>query len=168
VRKTFIGLLAASALFMAAPAQSHPVPANGGTYTFQGAAPCAVVCSYWVDQGFTPCENPFPPGSFLDKVTNAAPTPPTGKIIVLEATLDSTLDWDSFMCANNATKTELAQGANILGEPCDNLLGPNNAAPVGCHEDMSTPITAGGTVILRAYNWSDAGPAIAKWGFTFI
>lgn len=167
MRKTIIGLVAIGAFALAVPASAH-VGANPQSHTFAGAVPCAVACSYWVEQGFTPCEAPFPPGAYLDRTTNAAPTPPAGKIVVLEATLDSGVDWDSFLCANNAAKTELAQGANILGEPCDNVLGSNNLAPVGCHEDMSTPVTAGQTVIFRAYNWSDAGPATGKWWFTII
>lgn len=169
MRKTFIGLLAAGALFMAAPAQSHVISSSGGgTFTFQGAAPCAVACSYWVDQGFTPCETPFPPGAYLDKTTNGAPAPAAGKTVtVLEGTLDSTVDWDSFLCASVAG-AELAQGANILGEPCDNLLGSNSLAPVGCHEDLSTPRTTGQTTVFRAYNWSDVGPAPAVWHYLSI
>lgn len=167
VRKTLIGLVAFGAFALAVPATAHT--GSGMTnYTFTGAVPCAVACSYWVDNGFTPCEAPFPPGAYLDKTTPGAPTPGAGKIAVLEATLDVDIDWDSFLCAKTAAATELAQGANILGDPCDNVLGANNLAPIGCHEDMSTPVTAGQQVTFRAYNWSDAGSAIGKSWVTII
>ena len=167
MRKTLIGLVALSAFALAVPATAHTGP-NMSSHTFTGAIPCATVCSYWVDNGFTPCEAPFPPGAFLDRLTGAAPTPPSGKVAILEATLDSQIDWDSFLCANTTAREELAQGANILGNPCDNILGPNNLVPVGCHEDMSTPVVGGQRVIIRAYNWSDVGPAQAKWWYLFI
>lgn len=165
VRKTLIGLAAISAFALALPASAHnatPDSVNKQTHTFTGAVPCAVACSYWVNNGFTPCEAPFPPGAFLDKKTSAAPAPGVGKIAVLEGTLDMQLDWDSFFCADTTARTELAQGANILGDPCDNILGGGSLAPVGCHEDLSTPVVGGQTVIFRAYNWSDAGSATGK------
>lgn len=171
MRKTFIGLLAAGALFMSAPAQAHDPfsPAGGGTYIFQGAAPCAVGCSYWVNQGFTPCENPFPPGAYQDKVTNGAPPPAADKTVtILDAHMDATIDWDSFFCESGGLHAELAQGANILGEPCDNIAGENSLAPVGCHEQLSTPRKLGQTTIFRAYNWSDVGPAPASWHYLSI
>lgn len=153
------------ALSIGAPASAHEL--NGTDVTFDGAIPCAVACSYWIENGFTPCEAPFPPGSYVDHLTSPAPAAPAGKIIVFEATLDPEIDWDSFFCANNAARTELPYGACLcLPPPCDVVVAGMGVA--GCHEDFSYPFVAGQQVIFRAYNWSDALPARGEYGFLFI
>lgn len=151
------------AIFMAwmsfAPAQAHR-GADATAVSFAGAVPCALVCAYWVDMGFSACEKPFPPGSYVDHLTTAAPSRDPGKIVVLEATLDSEIDWDGFLCADEVGNRELAQLTSYFG-PCESPLGPW----AGCHEDGSTPVVPGQRVIFRAYNWSDAPPATGHFWF---
>lgn len=163
-------LLAVASLAVAPGARAHTVGGGGGEHEYFGAIPCAVACSYWVGNGFTPCERPFPPGSYLDHITNPAPAPPPGRhIIILEATLDAEVDWDLFLCRSSPPYTELLVGTGQLyEEPCDNRVGDNSPLPIGCHEDFSAVLVAGQTVIMRAYNWSDALPAMGRWGHTFV
>jgi hypothetical protein len=79
------------------------------------------------------------------------------------------VDWDMFVCDllsngshNGAT---LAVGANMLGENCDNLLGPDNPVLVGCKEKEQLPAAAGKKYVIRVYNWSDAAPVdgVYRW-----
>ena len=148
---------------LATPAAAHDL--NGTDVSFVGAIPCAIACASWVDNGFLPCEAPFPQGSYVDHVTHAAPSAP-GKVTVLEGTIDPVIDWDEYFCANDETRREMGQGANILGDPCSFMIG--DILIGGCHEDMSTPVAPGQTVIFRAYNWSDALPAPGEYSFTLI
>lgn len=150
------------------PVLAH-VRAGATEVVFSGALPCTVVCSYWIDNGFTPCEAPFPRGSYIDHITAPAPTPPPTKVVALEATLDMEIDWDMFLCSNTTPPREIETGIGTpVQPPCDNRLGPNNVIPIGCHEDHSTPVVAGQTVILRAYNWSDPLDATGRYSFTVI
>lgn len=152
-------------LLAAVPAGAHTRP--GATeVTFEGL-PCAVACASWVDEGFFPCENPFPPGSYDDALTTPAPTPDPGRFVILTGTIDPELDWDVYFCESEPPYRELAQGANLDQQRCD-TLGQNSAIPLGCHEDMSIPVRAGQTVIMRAYNWSDALPATGHYWFDEI
>ncbi|HVL33384.1 MAG TPA: hypothetical protein VM600_07370 [Actinomycetota bacterium] len=159
-----VGLLATNLPSANAHAGSHNV-------TFQGAIPCGAVCAYWDGPeaaGYKACENPFPPGSWVDIKTEAAPSPPSGKKVILVLEIFPQVDWDSYICANTSARTELARGTNILGENCDNLAGPDNPVPVGCQEKAQAPAVAGRTYILRAYNWSDAAPSPGKYTWLFV
>lgn len=154
---------------VASPSGAHTYP--GATPVEWEALPCAVACSYWINNGFTPCSNPFPPGSFDDVRTAPAPEREEGKVIVLEATLDPVVDWDLFLCVGNPPTDQTCttgECVTIIGEPCDTPLGPNHIVPAGCHEDASTPVSPGQTVILRAYNWSDPLPATGSYWFRII
>lgn len=163
---------AVSVMLFAAPASAH-VNAGATRVTFGVTVPCAIACAYWVDNGFTPCENPFPPGSYDDRVTAAAPAVPEGKILILEATLDAEIDQDLFLCADNATRLELAQGWS-----CGNSLSSYSCVPAPCddptgircyrHEHASTPIRPDQRVIMRAYNWSDPSSATGHYWFTGV
>lgn len=160
------------ALMLAAaptPAGAHTYP--GATPVEWEALPCAVACSYWVDNGYTPCAHPFPPGSFDDVLTAPAPGAP-GSVTVLEAVIDPAVDWDLFICVGDPPTDQACPAggecSSILGEPCDNPLGANHVAPVACHEDVSIPIAMGERVTLRAYNWSDPLPVSGRYWFTFI
>lgn len=158
------GLLIVALAMLAAPAQAHS--GRGATrVVFSGALPCAIVCSYWVDNGFAACENPFPPGSYVDHVTVPAPAPQPTKVMVLEATLDQQVDWDHFLCSAPAPSRELASGADILGEPCDYHYPPYSLCVADVHEDSSTPVVEGQRVIFRAYNWVDALDARGQYWF---
>jgi hypothetical protein len=171
--------LAAFAL-VASVAGGAATPARADTthqITFRGAVPCAALCSYWPvgeRAGFTPCEYPFPAGSFIDIVTEPAPAIPAGKThAVLQMKIYPTLDWDSWICAvgtgvGNGTQRQLAQGAHDLGSPCDNILGSNNPVATGCQEKATTPATPGTRYVLRAYNWSDPGDCPGEYTWIFI
>lgn len=97
----------------------------------------------------TPCESPPPAVFYADTVTTPAPTPPNGGAVILTASIDPLIDADLFVCGNPPTEGGLGQGANIVGEPCDNHLGPNSMVPVGCHESVSVPVTPGRTYTIR-------------------
>lgn len=185
MRKFLIGLVAVLLLALSVPALADTIPGDAvakKSYVFNPgvgpgtAFPCAVVCAYWdvpTSIGAQACSQPFPgvegvAGSYLTAKTPSVPAPPSGKVGILLATLDVSVDWDSYLCTDNAASTELAQGTNILGEPCDNLLGPNNLVPVGCHEDMSIPAETGKTYKFRVYNWSDVSPAEGETGVVFV
>lgn len=122
--------------------------------TFALAAPCAIVCSYWVDQLFAPCENDFPPGSYSEILTDPAPAH-DGRVLVGDFKIFPTVDWDAFVCSYPERKL-IAQGANILGEVCRGMPPvPPNILPVGCDEYASWVATPGKRYTLLAYNWSD-------------
>lgn len=142
---------------LAGPAQAHVGP-NATQVVFSGAVPCSVVCSYWVGGSYSPCENPFPPGSYVDLITSPAPVPSPGRVVILETALDAQVDWDGFLCANDETRRELSQGANLI---CDDYF----LLFFCLHEDMSTPVVPGQTVIFRAYSWSDPLDAIGHFWY---
>jgi hypothetical protein len=163
-------------LLPATPAlATPPVQAAGKRFVFPqaGTVPCAtVLCDYWpavAALGNRPCESPFPPQTYVDFVTQVAPTVPAGKKMILDFQTSPVTDWDTWICGllNNGDPTggELAQGANILGQLCDNFLGPDSPVPVGCVEEAQAPAEAGHQYVLRAYNYSDAqdDPAIYNW-----
>ena len=145
----------------ALPAHAHDI--DGTEVVFDGAIPCSIVCAYWLDNGFLPCENPFPPGSYVDHITDPAPTAPAGKITLFEATLDPTVDWDSFFCRNDETRAELGPIICICDPQCTLEVG--GVLIAGCHEDFGWVLAAGESVIFRAYNWSDALPATGEYSF---
>lgn len=158
----------------ATPSQAITTQPAGVRFVFPaaGTVPCAVGCSYWTpaaSAGYRPCENPFPPTSIVDFLTASAPTPPAGKKMILELTTFPEVDWDTWICGflSNGSPNggELAQGANILGQLCDNALGADNPIPVGCIEQAQAPAEAGKRYVMRAYNWSDLrdAPAIYNW-----
>jgi hypothetical protein len=154
-----LGSILATLLF-AAPAGAHTGP--GATSVQWEALPCAVACSYWIDNGFTPCSQPFPPGTYDDVLTVPAPARDAGKIVVLQASIDPTIDWDLFLCSPGGDEKAYACGG---GAEC------STAGPVcyyGCHEDVSAPVAAGEQMVLRAYNWSDAFPATGAYWFKEI
>lgn len=122
--------------------------------------------------GFRACENPFPEGSYLDVVTQPAPNPPAGKKIILDFTSFSDVDWDTWICTllSNGSHNggELGQGANVLGQLCDNFLGPENAVPIGCTEHAIAPAEAGHRYVLRAYNYFDIDNLRAIYSWIFV
>jgi hypothetical protein len=177
-RKTVIALALVGSIVAGAPAArshfvDHPI-----VFPFAGTIPCAPVflavdlCPYNTvggNLGFSECTNPFPEGSWVDIVTEPAPTPPAGKKMILEFETFPQIDWDSWICDllsngshNGAT---LAAGANVFGKNCDNLLGPDNPVPVGCKEKAVVPATAGKKYVLRAYNYTDVAddPGVYRW-----
>lgn len=120
---------------------------------FALAAPCAIACSYWVGNGFAPCESDFPPGSFAEVLT--APAPTAVGLVVGEFKISPTVDWDAFVCSYPERKL-IAQGANLLGGTCRGMPPvPPNTLPVGCDEYASWVATPGKRYTLLAYNWSD-------------
>lgn len=150
-------------LSLAMPASAHQI--QGTEVIFDAAIPCTIACSYWIDNGFTPCEAPFPPGSYVDRLTTEAPSA-AGKITVLDATLDPEIDWDMFFCRNDETRAELSPGACIcLPAECQHEVG---WITFGCHEDISAPVVHGQTVIMRAYNWFDVVPAMGRYRHLLI
>jgi hypothetical protein len=163
-------ILLAAALAMATVAPAMPANANHKAgavhWEFTASVPCLVVCSYWIDNGFTPCEAPFPPGSYEDRVSAAAPNPGAGKLGLLTFEIFPVLDWDSFVCANDSARTQLGQGANAVGDPCDGILGPNDLSGTGCYESVTIPVTQGTTYRLRGYNWQD-GPIACPASYHF-
>ena len=82
------------------------------------------------------------------------------------------IDWDTWICAKLSSGShnggELAQGANILGQLCDNFLGPDNPVPVGCIETADAPAEAGKVYVLRAYNYFDARDCPADYSWVFV
>lgn len=155
------------------PAAPPPPPTP---VKFDGAVPCGTLCAYWTgpsDAGFKACENPFPAGSWVDIVTPPAPPVPAGKnkVLLLLETFPQ-VDWDTFICGrlSNGTNNggELARGVNLVGENCDNLLGPENPAPIGCEERAMAPVTSGSRYVLRAYNWLDPAPLPGRYSWIFV
>lgn len=181
MRKTFLLVAITAAVFtnvVPARAADDVKPANT-RFVFPVAAttPCSAaltadVCAYNAPAsalGYRACENPFPPQSVYDVITTPAPTPPAGKKMILELHATPSVDWDTWICAllSNGSHNggELAQGANVLGQLCDNFLGPDNPVPIGCEETADAPAEAGKRYVLRAYNYFDLQdcPAIYSW-----
>ena len=168
MRKTLLAAaLALATVAPAIPAQAGHLGSGTEHFALTVDVPCLVVCSYWIDNGFTPCEHPFPPGSYEDKVTKSAPTPPTGRVGVVTYEMTPVLDWDSWICANNTDRTELGRGANIIGDPCDGILGPSDYSGTGCKETITIPTLPGQTYRLRGYNWQD-GPIDCPAAYRFF
>lgn len=161
LRAFVVGIVVLAAL----PARAHTAP--GTDVVWDGAISCTVLCSYGAGGAYSPCEYPFPPWSYDDVETESAPQAPPGTVTMLRVVLYNQVDWDLFVCAG-PRGAELAQGATHVGEPCDTLLGPNTSTLVGCHEDASTPVKAGQTYILRAYNWLDVLPAHGRYWYEFV
>jgi hypothetical protein len=134
-------LLLGSTLLLAATADASPSAA-----TWE-ALPCTYACHVLYED---PCGAPPPEVFYADVVTPPAPEGPNGRAVVLEASIAPLGDWDLYACTPSGGG--LGVGANILGDPCDNRLGPNNIVPVGCTETVSVPVSAGQVVVLRAVN----------------
>ncbi|HEX9712662.1 MAG TPA: hypothetical protein VGB52_08955 [Actinomycetota bacterium] len=155
---------------------------------FTAGTPCAVACPYWLDTAntdidgngqedifFSTCRNPtgtsdmlepvpglpWTEGTVYDQVT-VGPRPAGATVLIFE--ISPQIDFDSFICGT--TGAELAAGANILGDNCDNLIGPQNPVPVGCRERAVTNAVAGARYILRVYNWSDAATTPGRYCFS--
>ena len=153
-------------LAIAAPAQARVEWGASHHVSYFGAVPCATVCAYWIDNGFTPCEAPFPPGAYIDRITVPAPAA-SGRAIVLAGEFRSPIDWDFFACENTDERTEIAQGANFVGDPCYPLIPlPQEAGmPTGCQEALSAVVAPGSTTVLRGYNWSDGLEAFGTYRY---
>ncbi|HVL33387.1 MAG TPA: hypothetical protein VM600_07385 [Actinomycetota bacterium] len=175
MRKLLVSFAVATMVLGVLPAQSH-VASHNLVFPIAGTVGCGQaiawdICAYNPPAstlGYKACENPFPPNSWVDKITEPAPTPPSGKKVILVFEATPMIDWDTFICANTSARTQLAQGANILGENCDNILGPDNPVPVGCAEKSQAPATPGRTYILRAYNYSDIADLHGKYTWLLV
>ncbi|HVL33386.1 MAG TPA: hypothetical protein VM600_07380 [Actinomycetota bacterium] len=174
MRKFLIVSMVVAALAGMTPAANGHAGSHNVSFPVAGTVPCGLAadtCAYNTPgraAGYKACENPFPPSSWVDKITEAAPTPPSGKKVILVFESSPQLDWDTWICANTSAKTQLAQGANVLGENCDNIAGPDNPIPVGCQEKAQAPATPGRTYILRAYNYSDVTDLHGKYTWLFV
>lgn len=157
-----------SAIGLAAPVSAHWPAGNGADFRFEGAIPCAVACAGWIDGAFDACEAPFPPGSYVEQVTRPAPTSPDGTRVFLDVALDTTIDWDLFLCATAPPHAELARSTSgsfeMSAEPCHHDI----VVKLACHEDAIVAVADGQAVILRGYNMGDFGPAIGRYGFRFV
>jgi hypothetical protein len=145
-------LLAVSVAFMALLGQPavHAGVVSSQEGTFALAAPCAIACSYWVDNGFAPCTNDFPPGTYSEVLT--PPAPAVDGILVAAFEITPEVDWDSFACTY-PEREEIGRGANLLGGQCDLIIQP--LFPLGCREWVGWVATPGAQYTLLAYNWSD-------------
>lgn len=159
-----VGALVLAAIAPALPAQARHFGSHN--LTLQAEVPCMVVCSYWIDQGFTACETPFPPGSYDDFITPAFPALPAGGVGLLSFEIFPLLDWDSFVCANTPGKEELGRGANVIGELCDGILGPSDPSSTGCKEEVAIVAQPGKSYVLRGYNWQDLPTCPARYTFS--
>jgi len=173
MRKVLLALAVLSVMSFAAPSAQATV-VKEKSFTAGPAVPCAVACAYWDGPsaaGFSPCEYPFPEGSYVDVVTEAAPPLPSGtKFMALEISISPLVDWDSYICSTGAPgfQKQLAQGTNILGQNCDSPFGGNQPVPLGCIETASTLVKSGQQYIIRLYNWSDPATVPGKYRFTAV
>lgn len=182
------------ALAVVGMASSFAVPAQAEhlnrwhTVTFTAGTPCAVACPYWLDDAntdvdgngnedifFSTCANPAGTADALSDIPGlpytegtvyqtrqVGPRPTGASVLIFEITPQ--VDFDSFICGTNGA--ELAAGANILGDNCDNLIGPQNPVPVGCKERAVISVAAGQRYNLRVYNWSDAATTGGRYCFS--
>jgi len=118
------------------------------------ALPCGVACT--LPDGHA-CGAPLASWGY-DEVRVTAP--PGSSVMTVR--IDPVVDWDMFVCHG---AVERAVGANILGEPCDNALAPQNPAPVGCTERVIVPVMPGQIFTVRAFNIADPFPAPYQVGF---
>jgi hypothetical protein len=184
MKKTLV-LLAALAYVATAALPAHAaedVKKAGERWVFPeaGTIPCSValtvdVCAYNTPAsalGYRACENPFPEGSYYDVVTTPAPTVPAGKKMIVELRASPAVDWDTWICARLSNGShdggELAQGANVLGQLCDNFLGPDNPVPIGCIETADAPAEPGHQYVFRAYNYFDVSDCPAQYDWLFV
>lgn len=195
MRKLIFGLVVLGVVAtLGAPAQGNHI--NGWhNQTWTAGVPCAVACPYWLDTAnididgngkedvfFQACANPdgtadmlgaapgvpYTEGTVFDDVI-VGPAPTNTKL--LEVELFPVVDFDGFICALNANGTvgaELAILANVLGENCDNLIGPNNPVPVGCQEKGNIEAAANKKYVIRVYNWSDGATTTGRWRFRSV
>lgn len=175
---TIMAVLVTGLFGIAAPASAHLNHRHGVTFN-KAVLSCAVSCAYWTDAAnadidgngepdiyFQACDAPFPTGAYEDKTVAVATYgggAPVNATLFLFAIYPLS-DWDSFIC-EPGTGEELAIGANILGELCDNLLGQNSPVPFGCREFSLIKVKPTDSLILRVYNWSDIpGPVVPLTG----
>lgn len=145
------------------------------SFLFAGAVPCGFACPNWpLTQellGYSPCENPGPPGSWADVVVTA-PQPPAGKQdVILRLEIFPTIDWDSWICAYNPAGpggAELSAGQHRVGTPCRSVLGKDTLVPIGCTEEATIGVTPGTKYVLRAYSFSDPTPCPARYTWNFV
>jgi len=180
-------LALAAVLALVVPASADTSPEQLDVWrevTFTAPIPCSVVCPYWVDTlnqdadgdgnediAFSACGNPggadgsigmtpelVREGSiFDDELVGSAP--PGALVLIFHST--PAVDWDTFICSTDGE--ELAAGANSLGEPCTFVAPP---FPTGCPEWAVTGVEGGEQYVLRAYNWSDPLPLLARYCFS--
>ncbi|MFA5891278.1 MAG: hypothetical protein WDA27_10095 [Actinomycetota bacterium] len=170
-------------MFPATPAPAAEVGTPPGNFVFPvaGTIPCGVgvigvadICAYNIPENlYKACENPFPPGSYVDIVTKPAPKIPDGKRkVILQLESFPQVDWDTFICGmlsdGSHNGGEMARGANAFAEPCDNLQGPESLLPVGCKEKAMSPVEPGKQYVLRAYNWMDVADCPARYSWIFL
>jgi hypothetical protein len=154
------------------PAYADQAAGNAFTYSVANTVPCGLIgaaCYLGDVTASTACSAPFPSGSYLDVVTEAAPTPPSGHQTLLSFFAAPVTDWDLFVCAFDSggghNGTQLAAGAHAPGDQCDNVLSPSNAVPVGCTEEADAIVQGGTQYVLRAFNKLDQSDlrAIYHW-----
>jgi hypothetical protein len=144
-------LVSIVAALMLLGALAGPARAQTQSGTISWVPPCAIACSYWIDNGFAPCANDFPPGTY-GTVDLPIATAVPGRAVIGDATIRPHIDWDGFICGPNGEL--VATGANLLGRPCDGL-GVDSPLPIGCPETMTWVMAPGVQYTLLAYNWSD-------------
>lgn len=122
--------------------------------------PCTVLCPHWdVAElaGYSPCPDPFPAGSY-DQTTFRFTTEDPDALVSIVAKPE--VDYDTYVCTATEPSLEVANGANLLGTPCDDPFGLK-----GCEEHIQVTqgLVASRTswvstdFIVRSYNWSDIG-----------
>lgn len=146
-----------------ATAGAHVI--RGERLLFEAPIPCAAACPAFHESIDTACALPLLPGSYDSFITRPAPEPSPGKVVVLEATLDPTIDRDLYLCTLEGYV--LAISATHVGDPCDQIIGTGDQI-VGCHEDVSVALRPGEQVVIRGFNVSDVTPANGVYGFTFV
>jgi hypothetical protein len=132
---------------------------KSGRMTFSAAVPCTVVCAYWLahpperipfvagDGNPYACTEPFPPGSYEDKILRA---PKGAKLLRFQAY--PVTDWDVAFCTPGNKYISFA--ANTATD-----------CQFGCVETANIKVKAGKRYLIRAYNWSDTDPLPAKYWF---
>lgn len=155
-------------------------------HQFTTMAPCAVACPYWLDTAnndldgddredvrFDACGNPDGTDGSLSDVPGLpwekgvvydeleVGPPPEGAVILIVDGGPS-IDWDLFLCSD---ERDVAVGCSaagreecVLGDNCDNAIGPQNPVPIGCQERVVTNAVAERIYTIRAYNFSDPLP----------
>ncbi|MFA5891279.1 MAG: hypothetical protein WDA27_10100 [Actinomycetota bacterium] len=178
--KKLAAIVITACLVAVAPAITPASAAEPGqapgefVFPFAGTVPCGTACAYNIPEDlYKACENPFPPGSYVDVVTKPAPKVPDGKRkVLLKLEAFPQVDWDTFICGmlsdGSHNGGELDQGANDVAETCDNLQGPESPIPVGCEEEAMAPVETGKQYVLRAYNYSDPFDCPAKYTWVFV
>jgi hypothetical protein len=130
---------------------------------------CAAACAYWGVPGalsYSECENPFPEASW-DQTTFAFY--PTQEDPWAEITVESHLDYDSFVCTNTSPSLTVMSLSSALYEQCYGRVAGDAQTPFGCREHAiltwQVLIASVGfpppdrSFIVRSFNWLDPGEA---------